>query len=228
MFISISRQARLLLRISFLATFAESMLVPIYAAFTEKVGGSILDAGIAFAVFSIATGSVVGLVGTRSLFQRHIKGFLALGLWTSVCCDLGYVFVQSKWQLFAVQIVAGLATGLIEPAWDSVFTDGINEPSARHWSIWAGGSHMFAGLAALAGGLVVAHLSFTVLFLIMAAIDAVAAGIASTAEAGSPCLSSIPFAPNIEPIRPVKTASAATVASATVASAATVASIGTG
>src|SRR5512140_426408 len=118
----LSKQARILLRISFLVTFAESMLVPIYAAFTEEVGGSILDAGIAFAVFSIATGLVIGLLGTRAVFQRRIKLFLALGLWTSVLCDVGYVFVTNKWQLFAVQVFAGLASGLIEPAWDSVFS----------------------------------------------------------------------------------------------------------
>ena len=185
MSISLSRQARLLLRISFLVTFAESMLVPIYAAFTEKVGGSILDAGIAFAVFSMATGSVIALLGTRPIFQRRIRFFLALGLWASVFCDVGYVFVQDKWQLFGVQVVAGFATGLIEPAWDSVFSDGIDEPSARHWSIWAGGTHLFAGLAALAGGMIVAHFSFSVLFLTMAAVDALAASIASTAKVGS-------------------------------------------
>jgi MFS family permease len=182
---SLSKQARLLLRISFLVTFAESMLVPIYAAFTEAVGGSILDAGIAFAVFSIATGLVIGLLGTRPVFQRRIKLFLAMGLWTSVCCDVGYVFVTNKWQLFAVQVFAGLASGLIEPAWDSVFSDGIEESSAKHWSIWAGGTHLLAGLAALAGGLIVAHLSFTVLFLSMAAVDALAASIASTSNVTS-------------------------------------------
>ncbi len=182
---SLSKQARLLLRISFLVTFAESMLVPIYAAFTEEVGGSILDAGIAFAVFSIATGLVIGLLGTRPVFQRRIKLFLSMGLWASVCADVGYVFVQNKWQLFAVQVVAGLASGLIEPAWDSVFSDGIEEPSAKHWSIWAGGTHLLAGLAALAGGLIVAHLSFTVLFLAMAAVDALAASIASTSNVTS-------------------------------------------
>jgi hypothetical protein len=146
--ISLSRQARLLLRISFLVTFAESLLVPIYAAFTEKVGGSILDAGIAFGVFSMATGAIVLLLGTSAVFQRLTRVFLAIGLWASTCCDVGYIFVHNKWQLFGVQIVAGLATGLIEPAWDSVFSDGLAEPSAKHWSIWAGGAHLFAGLAA--------------------------------------------------------------------------------
>src|SRR5512141_2392341 len=122
--ISFSTRARLLLKVSFLVTFAENMLVPMYAAFTEKVGGSILDASIAYGLFSIATGAVIGLVGTREIFGRNTGRFLMAGFLTSVLCDLAYVFVQNKWQLFAAQTVAGLATGFIEPAWDALFTDG--------------------------------------------------------------------------------------------------------
>ena len=169
-----TRQARLLLAISFLTTFAESMLVPMYAAFTEKVGGSILDAGIAFAVFSMATGFVVAAIGTRPWFQHHVRGCLILGFLVSAGCDVSYVFVQNRWQLFGAQVVAGLATGLIEPAWDALFTDDIVHSSAKHWSIWAGGTHLVAGGASLLGGLVVAYFSFSALFMTMAVIDTVA------------------------------------------------------
>jgi MFS family permease len=171
---SLSPQSRLLLRLSFLTTFAESMLVPIYAAFTEKVGGSILDAGIAFATFSMATGLMVAFIGTRPRFQNHMKSFLVLGFTVSATCDISYIFVQNRWQLFAAQIIAGAATGLIEPAWDSLFTDDIEHSSAKHWSIWAGGTHLCAGLAALIGGIIVAYASFTSLFLTMALIDVLA------------------------------------------------------
>jgi MFS family permease len=167
----LSRRRRLLVSISFLTTFAESMLVPMYAAFTENVGGSILDAGIAFATFSMATGVFISLVGTRPYFQQHVKSFLVLGFLVSACCDISYIFVQNRWQLFAAQVVAGLATGLIEPAWDALFTDDIEESSAKHWSIWAGGTHLVAGAAALVGGVVVAYFSFKTLFLTMGLID---------------------------------------------------------
>jgi MFS family permease len=182
MLTSFSREARLLLKISFLTTFAESMLVPIYAAFAEKVGGSILDAGIAFAVFSMATGVVITIIGTRPWFQLHVRTCLMVGFLVSACCDASYVFVANRWQLFAVQIVAGLATGLIEPAWDSLFTDDIEHSSAKHWSVWAGGSHLVAGAAALIGGVVVAYLSFSALFLSMCVIDAAAFVVAYTAR----------------------------------------------
>ncbi len=173
--ISLSARVRLLLKISFLVTFSESMLVPMYAAFTEKVGGSILDAAIAYGLFSIATGAIIGLVGTRTFFERNTWRFLIVGFLGSVACDLAYVFVQNKWQLFGVQVIAGLASGFIEPAWDSLFTDGIEHSSAKHWSIWAGGTHLFSGAAALAGGLIAAWFSFKVLFTCMASIDVVAA-----------------------------------------------------
>ena len=172
---SLSPQVRLLLKMSFVTTFAESMLVPMYAAFTERVGGSILDAGIAFAAFSIATGIVVSLIGTRPWFQHHIKMFLVLGFVISMVCDFSYLLVQNRWQLFAAQVVAGLATGLVEPAWDSLFTDDIEHSSAKHWSIWAGGTHLVAGIAALVGGTIVAYLSFSTLFVTMGLMDALAA-----------------------------------------------------
>ncbi|MGA7742107.1 MAG: MFS transporter [Polyangia bacterium] len=171
---SLSRQRRLLVTISFLTTFAESMLVPMYAAFTESVGGSILDAGIAFACFSMATGAFVSLIGTRPCFQQHVRTFLVLGFLGSACCDISYIFVQNRWQLFAAQVIAGLATGLIEPAWDSLFTDAIEHSSARHWSIWSGGTHLIAGAAALLGGAIVAYCSFTALFVTMGLVDTAA------------------------------------------------------
>src|SRR3954471_4388738 len=174
MFASLSPRARLLLKISFLVTFAEAMLVPMYAAFTEEIGGSVLDAGIAFAVFSMATGGAVALLGTRPWFQHHIRGFLMLGFVTSAACDVSYIFVSNKWELFGAQVIAGLATGLIEPTWDALFTDDIEHSSAKHWSIWAGGTHLTTGGAALLGGVVVAYGSFTILFATMAGIDALA------------------------------------------------------
>lgn len=170
----LSKQARLLLKVSFLVTFSESMLVPMYAAFTEKVGGSILDAAIAFGVFSMATGLVIGLLGTRPVFERHTRRFLIAGFLGSVACDIAYIFVQNKWQLFFAQVVAGLASGLIEPAWDSLFTEGIEKSPAKHWSIWAGGTHLLAGAAAFAGGLIIASTSFAALFITMATLDLIA------------------------------------------------------
>ena len=171
MFSPLTPRARLLLKISFMVTFAEAMLVPMYAAFAEKVGGSILDAGIAFAVFSMATGGAVALIGTRPWFQHNIKRFLMLGFITSAACDISYIFVINKWQLFVAQIVAGLATGMIEPTWDALFTDDIEHSSAKHWSIWAGGTHLTTGCAALVGGVIVAWKGFTPLFAAMALID---------------------------------------------------------
>ena len=41
-------------------------------------------------------------------------------------------------------------------------------------SIWAGGTHMVAGVAALVGGVIVSYFSFRTLFLTMGLIDLIA------------------------------------------------------
>jgi MFS family permease len=109
-----------------------------------------------------------------------VKTFLVLGFLGSAACDLSYIFVQNRWQLFGAQVIAGLATGLVEPAWDSLFTDAIEDSSARHWSIWSGSTHLVAGVAALLGGVIVAYFSFKMLFVTMGLIDMFAAFLAVT------------------------------------------------
>jgi MFS family permease len=106
--------------------------------------------------------------------------------------------VQNRWQLFAAQVVAGLATGLIEPAWDSLFTDDMEESSAKHWSIWAGGTHLAAGVAALLGGVIVAYFSFKTLFVSMALIDVVATFLAWRSAPAKDALM-VPQIPEEEP-----------------------------
>jgi MFS family permease len=181
-----SSAGQLLLRVSFLATFAENMLVPVYSAFTESVGGSVLDVGIAFAIFSIATGIVITVVGTRLGDARSVKKALVVGFLLSGLGSFFYLGVQTRMQLFGVQLLAGLAAGLIEPTWDALFTDALERPTIRHWSIWAGGVHFSVGLAALLGGVVVQYGSFAALFIAMGCLDILGAAVLFWSKVESP------------------------------------------
>jgi MFS family permease len=117
---------------------------------------------------------VVIAIGTRPIFESHTRQFLMAGFLLSAICDVLYTTVHTRWQLFAIQVVLGLGTGLIEPAWDALFTEDAENSTARHWSLWAGGTHLATGAAAIIGGLMVSYWSFKVLFLTMAAVDLVA------------------------------------------------------
>jgi MFS family permease len=168
----IGHREKFLLAASFIGTLAESMLTPIYAPLAAKVGGSILDAGVGFAVFSMTTGLFVGTVGLTQWFHRNVKKLMVFGFVLAGLGDLGYLLVRTKFQLFAVQAIVGLAIGILNPAWDSIYSeDTSKENSTRKWSLWTGGVSFMTGLSALLGGAIVTRYSFEALFITMFLLD---------------------------------------------------------
>lgn len=166
--IRIKKEALVLLRASFLAIFAMGLFGPLYAIFVQEIGGDILDVGIAYAIFSIATGLFILIFGTSKFFSSNIRLMVVSGyaLWTIGYA--GYFFVETPLQLFFVQIVLGIAGGILEPAWDSVYAAELEEAEASfHWSLWSGGQSLITGAAAFIGSFIVANYSFKLLFLIM-------------------------------------------------------------
>src|SRR5439155_10472292 len=176
--ISVPRGAResLLIKASFVGAFAEAMFLPVYAIFTERVGGSVADAGLGFALLSFANGLFVLIVGSTEWFSRHVKAMVFWGFLISALGDATLLVVGNRYQLFGVQLIVGVALGMMNPAWDSLYSSGGNEDDAAgRWSFWTGGVQIASGLAALAGGLIVAVLGFSALFLAMSGLDLLAA-----------------------------------------------------
>ena len=168
-------QSKFLLKASLAGNFAEAMLLPVFAVFTERVGGSALDAGIGFGIFQITAGLFVVLIGSTDWFRRNVRLIVFFGFLLSWMGELSYIFVRSREELFAAQAIIGMAIGMMNPAWDSLYCEGAAEQdSARNWSIWSGGVNLSQGIAALAGGLIVSRFSFHTLFVIMGMINSFA------------------------------------------------------
>lgn len=170
-----SQLSRHLLKASFIGTFAETMLLPIWATLTQRVGGSVLDAGIGYAIFSIATGIIVLLVGQTEWFAARTRHMVFWGFLLAGIGDMLYLVVRTPHQLFAVQAFVGISVGLMNPAWDALYSDDDDQSTtAGRWSFWTGGSSFVVGTSALAGAAIVTYLGFTWLFPLMAATDAIA------------------------------------------------------
>ena len=159
----------MLLKASFIGTFAENMLLPLWSSFTAHVGGSILDAGLGFAFFSIATGCAVMIGGSTKFFAKHIKWILFWGFLVAGLGDLLYLFVTNKYELFAVQSLIGLSLGFANPAWDTIYSDDeeSDQSAAQKWSFWTGGISFVVGISALFGSIVVSILGFHAMFILM-------------------------------------------------------------
>lgn len=164
----IRKDSKILLISSFFGHFALGLLGPIYAIFVQGIGGDLLDAGIAYAIFSIFTGIFVVLFGTSKFFGKHIREMIVVGYaFLSLSC-LGYIFVQNSIQLFIVQIILGIASGILEPSWDSLFADKMPaKDSSKNWALWSGGASLMIGVSAIVGSLIASKLSFQIMFILM-------------------------------------------------------------
>lgn len=128
-------------------SLGSGLFLPIFAIFSERVGGDILDAGIAAAIFMAVLSAFQYPLG--GLLDRiREKWFIVAAYALSGLVFCGYIFVENKYQLFALQAVLGVACAVGDTAWDSMFSrHAENGKSGRSWSMY----HMYAGFAGAVG-----------------------------------------------------------------------------
>jgi predicted MFS family arabinose efflux permease len=161
-----------LLKCSFIGTFAEYLLVPIYAIYVERVGGSLLDIGIAFSIFNIVKGLFVILMGKTDFYKKNLHTFIMYGFALSALCDCSYMFISNYIQFFFVQAIAGIALALINPAWEALYSDVEDtDEASEKWTFWNGGVDFIIGIAAIVGGLMIRFVGWNCLFTTMGLIS---------------------------------------------------------
>jgi len=165
-------KTRILLWADNLWYFGEGMLGPLFAVFTERIGGDILDISWAWAAYLIATGVFIMIVGKISDKKGMKEKLIISGYILNAIFTFGYLLVNSPLRLLLLQIGLGIATALATPTWDALYA---KYEDRKHdgmiWGLSDGQAHLFSGLAIIAGGAVVAFLSFSALFIIMGIIQ---------------------------------------------------------
>lgn len=163
------RVNKILLLASFLALLPTGLLGPIYAIFVKNIGGDVMEAGVAYGIFAITSGVFILTLGKSRFFRSHLREMVFLGYLLLAIGNAGYLLVKSPIHLFVVQIIVGLAGGILEPSWDGLFSANLTEERATSfWSLWAGGRDIITGIGAILGGILVAMFSFKLLFIVMA------------------------------------------------------------
>lgn len=161
-----SKTNRFLLAASFTLYFAEALFGPIYAIFVKNIGGDILTAGATYGLFAIVSGVFIFITGRTIFFKKHLREMVVLGFGLFTLGGVGYLLVQNPLQLFALQILMGVAEGLLEPSWNGLFSADLSEEQSAHfWAIFGAGQKIAMGVGALLGGLLVTLYSFRTMFL---------------------------------------------------------------
>jgi hypothetical protein len=169
------KTSKLLAKASFAGTAASTMVSPIYYLLAAKFGGGVLDAGLGYGILSITTGAVVYVLGRSAWFETNARVMVFVGFITSGLGELSYLVIHSTEQFFAAQILMGIGLGVLNPAWDALYSDKEDGMSpVRKWCVWTSGVEIADGLAALLGAALLKVWGFNALFCAMAALNTVA------------------------------------------------------
>jgi len=164
-----NKALRILLITNGLILLAGAMLGPIYALFVVDIGGSLLDASFAGAIFAVAAGITILISGKFVDKSKRPELIVAFGYTFMGFGFLLYIFVSSIWFLFVVEILIGFAEAFYSPAFDALYSKHTTKKKAgREWGAWESMDYFSVAIGAVVGGFIVTKFGFSAIFLIMA------------------------------------------------------------
>ena len=176
----LSRTVKILLLGANIWYFGEGMLGPLFAIFSEKVGGDILDITWAWSTYLIITGIFYILIGKLLNKKDYKIKVMVLGYSINALLTFGYLLVDSPFKLFLVQAGLGIAEALGTPAWDALYSKSLeNDLDSYAWGLSTGQSQIVTGIAFGIGGVITHFISFNALFITMGIIQILAALVTS-------------------------------------------------
>lgn len=170
---------KILIFSSIFYNFSAGLFGPIYAIFVQQIGGTILTASIAWAIYTFFIGILLLLFGK---FEDRVnkRKLFVVGRLINTVGITGYLFVDSPFSLFIVQGILGVAIAIMNPTFEAIFSRGLDiGKESGEWSLWEGSINIVYAGAALIGGSIASVFGFKTLFLFMAFSSAVATIVAT-------------------------------------------------
>jgi len=139
--------------------------------FVEEIGGNLLDASLTGGFFALAAGITTLIAGKFADKNKRDDLIVAFGYTVLGVGFVLYIFVNSIWFLFGVQILIGFSEAFYTPAFDSLYSEHITRKKVgREWGAWESMNYFAIAIGAGVGGLVVSNFGFDVIFIVMAAL----------------------------------------------------------
>lgn len=171
-----NRQEKILLWSSNIWYFGSGLFGPLFAVFTQRVGGDILSITWIWGAYLISMGVFVILVGLISDRMSTKQNLALLGYALNALFTFCYLTVDTPEKLLLVELGLGFATALSAPTWSALY-DQYSGDGATDGTVWgysSGFEKIATGLGVILGGYIVAQMSFQVLFVAMGIIQTLA------------------------------------------------------
>jgi len=166
-----NKALRILLITNSFVLLAGAMLGPIYALFVTDIGGDLLDASLTGGIFALAAGITTLIAGRYVDKNKREELIVAFGYGMIGIGFILFIFVNSIWFLFAVQILMGISEAIYAPAFDALYSKHITKKKAgREWGAWEATNYFSIAIGAVIGGFIASKFGFTPLFIAMAAL----------------------------------------------------------
>ncbi|MGY4884056.1 MAG: MFS transporter [Nanobdellota archaeon] len=139
---------------------------PILAIFIKDnlVGGTIMAAGIASAIFMI-THSILQILFAYKFNPKDRIWMLWLGTALIVLVPLGYIFSTQVYHLYIVQFIYGVGAAFAYPSWSSLFTSNLEKGKRGfQYSIYSSSVAMVTAITAGAGAFIAEKIGFEWVF----------------------------------------------------------------
>lgn len=165
-----NRATKILLSTDSIVLVSAAMLGPFYTIFVENIGGSLFDVSLTIAIFAFVAG-VTTLISGKYIDKIEEKelivvfGYAVMGVGFFL-----YIFVNSIWTLFAVQVLIGFAGAIYVPAFGTLYSKHVEKCGAgKVRGTWEAMDYFSISIGAMIGSSIVYFWGFEMLFILMAA-----------------------------------------------------------
>lgn len=142
------------------------LISPILAIFINDalIGGSIVAAGIAAAIFQI-THSILQIIFAKVFYPKDRLWMLILGTSLFILVPIGYIFTINVWHLYIVQFVYGIGAAFAYPSWSSFFTSNLEKGRrGLQYSVYNSSLGACTALTAWLGAILAEAIGFQIVF----------------------------------------------------------------
>ena len=151
------------------------LIVPIFAIFVERIGGSLIEVGIASALFSFTAGIGILIISRfEDAHNRNFRQFVVLGYLLALTGYLNYLFLSTVTHLYFAQVLLGIASAVRVPSYDALLSRNTPNHLAVACGNWNAVVYIVSASAALIGASIASAYGFKLLILVMVFLSSVA------------------------------------------------------
>lgn len=162
------KNIKILLGASILIHSGVNFLSPIFAIYIKKIGGTLIDAGVAIGIYAILKGIFYFIFKNIKEEKLSKKAMISGGYFIMFTGYFLYLFANMPVQVYFIQAILSIGETMITPSWSAVIAMSLEKGKERHiYSNFYGYRSLFEGAAAITGGLFAMNFGFDAVFIIM-------------------------------------------------------------